>query len=58
MCERNCDTCEKQVNEGFVILDGEEYFHEGCMSKKYSEAEYNRMYRDGVAYYTEWGEGE
>ncbi len=38
----------------YVINDGEEYYCENCLSKKYTKEEYNEMYENDEAYWTEW----
>jgi len=52
---RICGVCKKEITEGFCIGDGDEYFcSEECLNKCYSDKEYNRMYDDGLAYWTTW----
>ena len=51
---RTCDICGKELQSGYVINDGEEYYCENCLSKKYTKEEYNEMYENDEAYWTEW----
>lgn len=53
---RRCDICGKVMNEGFLIDDNEYFCSEECLHKKYSEEEYLEMYKNDVAYWTEWEE--
>lgn len=40
---------------GYVVEDGEEYYcTEECLNKKYTKAEWEQMYEDGIGYWTEW----
>lgn len=56
-CIRICSDCEKIMNAGYCINDGEEYYcSDECLHKHYTEEEYKEMYDDGNgdSYYTEW----
>lgn len=50
-----CDKCGREMPQGYVILDGLEYYcSEECLHKVYSEEEYARMYEEGNAFWTDW----
>lgn len=52
---RICSCCSKGMDEGFCINDGEEYYcSEECLHKKYSKKEYNSMFKNDIAYWTQW----
>lgn len=51
---RTCDICGKELQSGYVINDGEEYYCENCIGKKYTKEEYNEMHDNDEAYWTEW----
>lgn len=52
---RYCDKCANQMIDGFVIADGFEYYcSDECLHSKYSEEEYNEMYENDEAYWTDW----
>lgn len=52
---RICSACGKIMTEGYCIDDGLEYFCcDGCLHTRYSEEEYNEMFENDVAYWTEW----
>lgn len=56
---RYCDKCGKEMERGYVLLDGLEYYcSEKCLHKVYSEEEHTRMYEEGCAYWTDWTGGE
>lgn len=52
--KRRCCICGKTMDEGYVI-DNDEYFcSEECLHKRYSEAEYERIYNNDIGYWTQW----
>lgn len=54
---RKCDECGKEINAGYVIDGGMEYFcSDDCLHKNYTDEEYLEMYDDGNGdtYWTEW----
>lgn len=54
---RKCDECGKEINAGYVIDGGMEYFcSDDCLHKHYTDEEYLEMYDDGNGdtYWTEW----
>lgn len=55
MNERICTCCGKQMDSGYCIGDGEEYFcSDECLNAYYSEEEYEQMCQEDYAYWTEW----
>jgi hypothetical protein len=53
---RKCDKCNKGMNEGYVLLDCEYYCSDECLHKEVTEQEYEELYENDDAYYTEWSE--
>lgn len=63
---RKCDECEKGMNSGFCINDGEAYYcSDECLHKHHTPAEWEEMYNGdeedgeeggGSSYWTEWEE--
>lgn len=52
---RICTCCDKHMNSGYVIRDGEEYFcDDDCLHGWYSEEEYDELCQEGQAYWTQW----
>lgn len=54
---RECSECGKEMNEGYCIENGLEYYcSDECLHKHYTEEEYEEMYDDGNgdSYWTEW----
>ena len=54
---RECSECGKEMNEGYCIDNGLEYYcSDECLHKHYTEEEYEEMYDDGNgdSYWTEW----
>ena len=59
MAARRCSVCGKPMNEGFYIEPHDVYLcDKECMVQAISEAEYEEMYEDGLAYWTQWDEDE
>lgn len=53
---RKCSECGKLFQEGYIVDDGYQYYcSEKCLYENYSASEYDEMYKNDVAYYTEWG---
>lgn len=55
--KRICNNCGKEMNEGYCIDNGLEYYcSDECLHKHYTEEEYEEMYDDGNgdSYWTEW----
>lgn len=53
--KRQCSECKKEIKKGFCMNDGLEYYcSEKCLCKHYTKEEYNKMYENNEAYYTEW----
>lgn len=56
---RTCDCCHKPMIEGFCIFDGEQYYcSEDCLHTAYTQAEYDLMYENDCAYWTDWEEDD
>lgn len=52
---RICEKCGKAMDEGFVFNDGMAYYcSEKCLHQDYTEEEYQELYDEDVAFYTEW----
>ena len=52
-----CLTCKGTIESGedvyvVAVNDTEYYCTKECLHKKYSKAEYDKMYKEDVAYYT------
>lgn len=55
--KRICKCCGIEMQSGYVIRDGEEYFcSDDCLGGWYSEEEYDELCQADEAYWTEWGE--
>ena len=57
---RVCNSCGNDLNyEGYVIDDGTEYYcSEKCLFERIGEKEYLELYKEGLAYWTEFEEEE
>lgn len=53
---RICDHCGRPMFSGYVVNDDEYYCCDDCLHENYAPGEYNKLYKSGVAYYTEWSE--
>lgn len=51
---RVCDECGKVYNEGFVVCDTEHYCSEECLYKHYTPEEYQELYDENEAYWTQY----
>jgi len=55
VCVRKCSACGKEMVNGFVIDDGTTYYcSKKCLNKFIDDNEYDEMYNEGLAYYTEF----
>lgn len=54
--QRRCDHCAGGMNEGFYVEGmGDNYFcSDHCLHSHVSKDDYDEMYWDGTAYWTEW----
>ncbi len=51
---RVCSVCNTVMDAGYYV-EGPEYFcSDACLHTRYTDEEYQQMYEDDVAYYTEW----
>lgn len=50
---RFCDVCSKPMTEGYFVA-GTYYCSDECLRSDTTEEEYNELYEDGDAYWTEW----
>lgn len=55
---RKCTKCNKGMDAGYVINDTEYYCSDECLYSVHSEDEYEDLYTEGSAYYTEWSEDD
>ena len=54
---RICNECKKEMSSGYCIADGEEYYcSDKCLYKNMTKQEYDKLYKDNYAYWTEWEE--
>lgn len=51
---RKCSECGRLMVEGFYVDYLEYYCTEECLHKHYTEEEYEQMYEDDYAYWTQW----
>ncbi len=52
---RYCDSCGKEMHEGYCIDDGLEYYcSDDCLSSVMTKSEYLQAYNEGWAYWTTW----
>ena len=55
---RICDECGAEMEFGYVINDGMEYYcSDDCLHGVYSEDEYGELCQEDLAYWTVWEEG-
>ncbi|MGL5379244.1 hypothetical protein [Clostridium sp.] len=48
-----CDICKKEMEDGYSINDGDEYFCSlKCLNEKYSDVTYKELYEEGIAHWT------
>lgn len=48
-----CDICKKEMDEGYVINDGLEYFCSlECLNHLYSDIAYKFLYEEDMGYWT------
>lgn len=52
--ERNCCICGKHMQAGYVINDEQYFCSDECLGKIYTKEEFNDLYDEDVAYWTEW----
>lgn len=50
---RICDECKEEMYDGFVVEDSEYYCNETCLHKHYTPEQYQEMYEEETAYWTE-----
>lgn len=53
---RRCDACNVEMDEGYCIDQGSEYYcSDECLHTKYTPKEWEEMYTDGGdSYWTQW----
>jgi len=51
---RTCDHCHKFMQKGYVFEGDGTYYCEDCRENLIPDEEYNQLYEDGLAYWTEW----
>lgn len=55
--QRTCSECNKEMNEGYCIENGFEYYcSDECLHEHYTDEEFEELYDDGNgdSYWTEW----
>lgn len=55
--DRLCDSCQKEMDQGYCINGGEQYFcNEKCLHSQIDKEEYERLHKDGDCdtYWTIW----
>lgn len=55
---RKCTKCNKGMNDGYLVNDIEYYCSDECLYSVHTEDEYEDLYIEGSAYYTEWSEDD
>lgn len=55
---RKCTKCNKGMNDGYLVNDDEYYCSDKCLYSVHTEDEYEDLYIEGSAYYTEWSEDD
>lgn len=56
---RVCDICEKGMNEGYVVNNGDEYYcSDTCVQKQYTKQQWNQLYKKDIGYWTTWGDDD
>lgn len=54
---RVCDMCQRGMNEGYVVSNGDEYYcSDTCVQKNYTTQQWNQLYHKDIGYWTTWGE--
>jgi len=52
---RKCSCCGKEITSAYVLDDGTYYFcSEKCLNSQITMEEYEEMYDEGLAYWTEF----
>lgn len=51
---RQCSVCGELMQDGYYVEPFEYYCSDECLHKVYSDEEYQTMYADDVAFWTEW----
>jgi hypothetical protein len=55
--KRVCEKCGKAMTSGFLVYDGAIYYcSEACMFQDITEEEYEMLYEQDLAYWTNWEE--
>lgn len=56
---RKCNECKKEMLSGYCIDNGLEYYcSDNCLYKNYTKEQYNDLYENDIAYWTEWEEDQ
>ena len=54
-----CDVCGRLMLDGYIVYGGAEYYcSKKCLLTVYTEEEYQEMYDEDDAFWTEWDEDE
>lgn len=51
---RKCDECESGMNVGYLVDDLYYYCSDECLNKNFNKTEYDKLYKQNNAYWTEW----
>lgn len=51
---RVCSSCGKPMTEGFVINEDRYYCSQNCLDKNFTKEEFDSLFEDGFAYWTDW----
>lgn len=55
---RRCVVCGKEMVQGYLVDDCDTYCSDECLHTVFTEEEYNEMYENDEAYWTEWEEDD
>ena len=51
---RICSVCGNIMHSGYLVDDSKYYCSDKCLHEEISAEEYNEMYENGSAFWTEW----
>lgn len=53
---RICESCNKEMINGYCVQDSEYYCSDECLHSAYSPEEYEELCEEDLAYWTQWEE--